>query len=336
MKKLLVFALVLFSLFTAFAGGNKEESNEITVYAYDSFAGDWGPGSTIIPAFEEKTGIKVNLVNAGDAGEMLSRVISEGENCPADVVIGISDDMAYRAYDSELFAPYDSPMLENISSELIFDEEKRLLPFDYGVFAFVYDTESSIKAPSSLEDLRDPYYKDQIILIDPRTSSVGLGLLMWTYNIYGDDYLSWWKDVSENMLTMADGWSTAYGLFTEGEAPLVISYTTSPAYHVREENTTRYQALVFDEGHEETIEAIGILKSAGNREAAEAFVDFILSEEQLDLAVYNSMYPANTSIQLPSEYEYAPLPEKTYKSETYYLKENLDIMLDEWILTMTE
>ena len=289
MKKILTLLLVLISIVSlAFAEGAKESGDEniVNVYAYDSFAGDWGPGAEVIPAFEEKTGIKVNLVSAGDAGEMLSRIIMEGENCEADVVLGITDDMAYKAYEADILSPYESPVLETMADHLIFDPEHRLLPFDYGVFSFVYDTESDIPAPTSLEDLTSEIYKDQVILIDPRTSSVGLGLLMWTYNVLGEDnYLSWWSAMRDNMLTMADGWSSAYGLFTEGEAPLVISYTTSPVYHVLNEDTTRYQAVIFDEGHQETIEGIGILKNAKHRENAETFVDFILTEGQEDIVL---------------------------------------------------
>ena len=120
--------------------------------------------------------------------------------------------------------------------------------------------------------------------------------------------------MEENALVIASGWSSAYGLFTEGEAPIVISYTTSPVYHVMNENTTRYKALVFEEGHEATIEGIGIVKNTKHRENAEAFVSFILSEGQETIAVTNSMYPAVTTTELPDAYEYAPVPEKIYTS----------------------
>ena len=338
MKKILTLLLVLLTVCAfSFAEGVKEESeNVVTVYAYDSFAGDWGPGAEVIPAFEEATGIKVNLVSAGDAGEMLSRIIMEGDDCPADVVLGITDDLAYRAYDADILSPYDSPILDTMADHLKFDPENRLLPFDYGVFSFVIDSESDIPVPSSLEDLTSEVYKDKVILIDPRTSSVGLGLLMWTYNVLGEEnYLSWWKAMRDNMLTMADGWSSAYGLFTEGEAPLVISYTTSPVYHVLNEDTTRYQAVIFSEGHQETIEGIGILKNAKHRKNAETFVDFVLTEGQEDIAVLNSMYPVNSTIELPDAYEWAPEPEILFTSDSDVVENHLDDILQDWIEVMT-
>ncbi len=332
----LLFALLIALSLSAQGAIEQNEGESVTVYAYDAFCGDYGPSSVVIPAFEEKTGIKVNLVSAGDALEMVSRIVMEGDRCPADVVLGITDDMAYSAYKEGILSTYKSPAADDMADHLIFDPEYRLLPFDYGVFSFVIDTESDIPVPSSLEDLTDPVYKDKVILIDPRTSSVGLGLLMWTYNVLGPDkYLDWWRAMRDNMLTMAEGWSSAYGLFTEGEAPLVLSYTTSPVYHVLNEDTTRYQAVIFDEGHQETIEGIGILKNAKNRENAEAFVDFILTDAQKDIAVMNSMYPVNSTAELPDAYEWAPEPEILFTSDSDVVENQLESIISDWVEVMT-
>ena len=311
------------------------EDDVLTVYAYDSFASDWGPAGTLIPAFEKETGIKVNLVSAGDAVEMISRIELEGDNTDADVVLGITDDFAYRAY--PYLESYNTPIAESIPAELRFDSENRLIPFDYGAFAFVWDTECGLEKPETLSDLAKPEYKDKVILIDPRTSSVGLGLLLWTYNIYGDgdEFNAWWEAMEDNALTIADGWSSAYGLFTEGEAPIVLSYTTSPVYHVLNEDTTRYQALVFPEGHEATIEGIGIIKGTDKRAEAEKFVDFILTEAQLDIAIANSMYPANTAIELPEAFNYAPKPDKLFRSGATS-PEKTESLVNQWLQIMTD
>ena len=336
---------ILICTTAVYAQGSKEDAKAVgsqrtlTVYAYDSFTGDWGPGPTIVPQFEEKTGIKVNMVSAGSGVEMLQRAIMEKDRPIADVVVGISDDLAAKALSSGLFETYDSPVLQDIPEFLRFDDTKRLLPFDYGNFAFVYDTEkiSPADAPKSLGDLTDPKYKGKVILIDPRTSSVGLGLLLWTIETYGEEgYLAWWEAMKDNVLTIADGWSSAYGLFTEGEAPLVISYTTSPVYHVMWEDTTRYQALVFDAGHSATIESAGILASSSNKDAAKQFIDFLLTDAQLTVATTNTMYPANGSIAFPEALDWAPKPEKTSMLPYETIEKNLDRWLTEWTMTMSK
>ena len=335
MKRALVVLILATMLAAGVAAQAVSEENVLTVYAYDSFASDWGPAGTLIPEFEEETGIKVNLVSAGDAVEMISRLELEGEGTNADVILGVTDDFAYRAY--PYLESYDSPVIQNIPSELIFDEENRLIPFDYGAFAFVWDSECGLDKPESLSDLAKPEYENKVILIDPRTSSVGLGLLLWTYNIYGDgeQFDAWWEAMKDNALTIADGWSSAYGLFTEGEAPIVLSYTTSPVYHVMNDNTTRFQALVFPEGHEATIEGIGIVSGTDMREEAEKFVDFILTEAQLDIAIANSMYPVNSEIELPDAFDYAPKPETMFRSGATS-PEKTEELTEHWLSIMTE
>lgn len=315
MKKVFsVFIVLTLALVCLFAQSTAEKKTEktLTVYAYDTFCGDWGASGSVIPAFEEKTGIKVNLVAAGSAVEVINKVRLEGDRTTCDVILGITDDIADKAYD--LLEPYKSQYIDTIDQSLLFDPSYRLTPYDWGTFAFVYDTEAGIEVPTCLMDLTKDQYKDKVILIDPRTSSVGTGLLMWTYNALGENWASWWKTMTDNALTTASGWSSGYGLFTEGEAPLVISYTTSPVYHVMWEDSTRYQALLFTDGHEATIEAVGIVKGTQHMEEAQAFIDFLLCEAQVDLANANSMYPVNSSIELPQAYDYAPVPEVIFTS----------------------
>ena len=58
-----VFTLVLLTLLLTglFAKGAMEESaaddGTLTIYCYDTFSSEWGSGPTLIPLFEEKTGI---------------------------------------------------------------------------------------------------------------------------------------------------------------------------------------------------------------------------------------------------------------------------------------
>lgn len=343
MKKFLLIVVALIATTTLFASGAKENeervnSNELTVYAYDAFCGDWGPGQKIVESFEKKTGVKINLVSAGDAIEMLTKVELEKSNPKADVVIGISDDMAMKAYNSNLFDSYNSPILEDIPNFLKFDNENRLLPFDYGNFAFVYDSEklSLDDLPKSLNDLTNPKFKDKVLLIDPRTSSVGLGLLIWTRELYGENYLKWWDNMRDIALTITEGWSSAYGMFTAGEAPITLSYTTSPVYHVMYEDTTRYKVIIFEEGHSATIEGVGMLKSSNKKEIAKIFIDYLLTDAQLDIASANSMYPTNSKIELPDAFDWAPKPSVTLSLDAIDIENNLDSWLDEWTQIMSK
>lgn len=314
MKKLISVLVLLLTVLALFSNPVKEENGkELTVYAYDTFIGEWGSADALIPLFEEETGIKVNLVSAGSSAEMINKLLMEGDNTSCDVVLGVTDYMAERIY--SILEPFESDLIDKIDPSLVFDSTHKLIPFDWGEFAFVWDRESGIEKPESLWDLTKEEYRKKVILIDPRTSSVGLGLLLWTYNALGDDWALWWEKMEDNALVMASGWSSAYALFTEGEAPIVISYTTSPVYHVMNENTTRYEALIFDDGHEVTIEGVGIVKGTEHRKEAEEFISFILTKAQETIAVTNSMYPVTEDTVLPEAYSFAPKSAKIYKAD---------------------
>lgn len=328
-KMLLVFVLVLCAMMPALAQAQLEQQT-LTVYAYDSFTGDWGPGNDIVKAFEEQTGIKVNLVGAAGAVEMYSRVVYEGADCPADVVIGISDSIDA---DQSLFLDWTPDCMEDLSVE----KKGNLVPFDYGFFAFIADMEyfKDHELPTCLEDLTKPEFKDKVILIDPRTSSVGLGLLSWTINTLGEDAaFDWWKAMKTNALTIGDSWSSSYGLFTEGEAPLVISYTTSPVYHALYEDTDRYQAIDFTDGHVKTTEYLGILKTSKNVEDAKRFCEFVLTQGQEQIAVANTMFPANGNVELPEAFNAALMPSKVVEYDTDAFVAKTDEYLTRWAQTM--
>src|SRR5690606_19891810 len=92
-------------------------------------------------------------------------------------------------------------------------------------------------------------------------------------------------------------WSEAYGLFLEGEAPLVLSYTTSPAYHMIAENEERYQAAAFSEGHYIQVEVAAMTTSSDDPELARQFLRFMLTPAfQSTIPTAQWMYPA---IDLP-------------------------------------
>lgn len=310
----LLFVLVLTITVAAapmFASGNPEnktDENTITVYSYDSFASDWGPAKEIAEGFYKKTGIRAQIISCGSEGELVSRLLLEGDKTKADFAVGISG--SHRKKIASLFCT--------------------LVPFEFGVFSINFDTESGIKPPASLEDLTKSEYKKKFVLIDPRTSSVGLGLLQWTQALFKDKALDWWKNVKDNALTISESWSTGYGLYLAGEAPLVISYSTSPVYHIINEKTERYTSLEFEEGHIRTDELCGILSSSEKKEQAGLFEDYLLNEGQAALAVANSMYPVNAETLLPIAFLSTPVPSKIIE----YDEAAVENLLDEWAKEM--
>ncbi len=337
-KNILPSLILVSALFILFAPFSTLYANnaDLTIYAYDSFVSEWGPAGKVIPKFEKLYGVKVDIVSVGDAGQVLNRAILEKKKPRADIILGIDNNMLSKAIDANILLPYRSPNMRFVPRELIFDTTYHVTPFDHGYFAIVYDSQRLSDPPESLNDLLNPGYRDKLIFQDPRTSSPGLGFLLWTVAVYGEEFTEFWEKLRPNILTITEGWDTAYGLFTSGEAPMVLSYTTSPAYHVEYEDTTRYRAAIFREGNYLQIEGMGILKGTKNLSLARKFIDFIITEDfQEEIPLTNWMFPVNSHVRLPDSFDYAPKPAKTLSLPSADIKENQDRWIESWLEVVT-
>ena len=219
----------------------------LTVYTYDSFSADWGPGPAVKKAFEAECGCELKFVALEDGVSLLNRLRMEGKNSKADVVLGLDNNLLEAAAQSKLFAKSNVPA-SAVSVPGGWDNDT-FVPYDYGYFAFVYDKNKLANPPKSLKELVEGPQKWRVIYEDPRTSTPGLGLLLWMQKVYGDQAPEAWQKLAAKTVTVTKGWSEAYGLFLKGESDLVLSYTTSPAYHMIEEKKDNYAAASFAEGH---------------------------------------------------------------------------------------
>ncbi len=330
------FAVAIFAM--TFLSCNGKRQNEVVVYTYDSFAAEWGAGPALAAKFKAQTGQTVRFVDCGDALMALSRAELEKGNPKADVILGIDSNSAKRAIDAQILSPYESKNKSKIAEELYESLESKenslITPFDFSHFAMIFDTDSTVPSPQSLQDLTNPVYEKKIILLDPRTSTPGLGFVAWTQSVFGENALDFWKKLKPNILTLSPSWTTGYGLFSNGEAPLVISYTTSPAFHVEFDKTNRFRALLFEEGHPWSVEGAAILKGAKNEDGAKQFIDFLTSVEgQSILPLTQWMYPANGAVALPESYQKAaPIPAKTLFADS----EKVQILTDEIVKILSE
>ncbi|MBL2936662.1 thiamine ABC transporter substrate binding subunit, partial [Klebsiella pneumoniae] len=215
----------------------------LTVYTYDSFSADWGPGPAVKKAFEAECGCELKFVALEDGVSLLNRLRMEGKNSKADVVLGLDNNLLEAAAQSKLFAKSNVPA-SAVSVPGGWDNDT-FVPYDYGYFAFVYDKNKLANPPKSLKELVEGPQKWRVIYEDPRTSTPGLGLLLWMQKVYGDQAPEAWQKLAAKTVTVTKGWSEAYGLFLKGESDLVLSYTTSPAYHMIEEKKDNYAAASF-------------------------------------------------------------------------------------------
>lgn len=285
-----------------------EDKPVLTVYTYDSFVSEWGPGPAVEKAFEATCACDLQYVAPGDAAALLSRLLLEGSGTKADVVLGLDNNLMAAAQASRLFAP--RPADAQAFSLPVAWEDPTFIPFDWGYFAFVYDKTKLATVPGDFNALAASDIK--IVIQDPRSSSPGLGLLMWVKAAYGDKAADIWTALKDNIVTVTPGWSEAYGLFLKGEADMVLSYTTSPAYHLIAEGDDTKAAAAFAEGHYLQVEVAGKIAGSANPALADQFLAFVASPAfQTIIPETNWMYPALTPPEgLPKGFETLIQPAK--------------------------
>jgi len=334
MKKFTTLAAGLTVAFTTSALA--QDKPELIVYTYDSFVSDWGPGPSVEKAFEATCECDLKLIAAGDGAALLTRMQLEGARSDADVVLGLDTNLTARAAETGLFAPYAKrPAVLDVPTDW---NDETFLPYDWGYFAFVYDNTKLTNAPDSFEALIAMPEDFKIVIQDPRSSTPGLGLLLWVKEAYGDRAPEIWSGLAPKILTVTKGWSEAYGMFTEGEADMVLSYTTSPAYHIIAEGDKTKSAASFKEGHYMQIEVAGKLAATDQPELADAFLEFMTSDGfQSIIPTTNWMYPAVfPSDGLPEGFEQLITPVNSLIIPADKAQEARDKALAEWLTALSQ
>ncbi|MCO5733485.1 thiamine ABC transporter substrate binding subunit [Rhizobium sp. SSA_523] len=335
MRRWLAYSFTALTTLLGVLPARAEEPPVLTVYTYESFLADWGPGPKVKAAFERTCQCTVNFVGVADGVALLTRLKLEGAGGEADIALGLDTNLIQEAKDSGLFQPHGIEMAA-VTIPGGFEDDS-FVPYDYGYFAVVYDTQAIKTPPKSMKELVEGDPAQKLVIEDPRTSTPGLGLLLWIKSIYGDQADQAWAKLTDRILTVTPGWSEAYGLFTKGEAPMVLSYSTSPAYHMVEEKSDRYQAAPFAEGHYIQIEVSGMLKSARHPQLAKDFLAFTLSPEfQSIIPTTNWMMPvAATADPLPEAFSALIKPAKTFLMPPADVAGNRQAWIREWLTAMS-
>lgn len=301
---------------------------ELVVYTYESFVSEWGPGPEITKRFEAVCDCTLRFVAAGDGSALLGQLKLEGARSPADVVLGLDTNLTAQAKAAGLVVPngialpaFDMPVEWT---------DPDFVPYDWGYFAFVYDKTKLATPPSSFEALIAS--DTTIVVTDPRSSTPGLGLLLWIKDAYGDRAEEIWRGLAPRIVTVAPGWSEGYGLFLQGEADMALSYTTSPAYHLIAEQDDTKAAAIFTEGHYMQVEVAGISATTDQPDLAKAFLDFLLTDAaQSVLPGTNWMYPARVPAEgLPQGFETLAVPDKALLYTPEEAAAIRPAALDEW------
>lgn len=299
---------ILFLLYVYREDGQQlNDKTSVKIYASGSFISSWGPGPELKKIFEERTGLKISFIEMSDPGITLQKVSFSAEEAMGDIIMGLDQFDIARFSDKVKWK--DISHLNTVSqnnysgfglnlNELSTTEKfKNFIPYDWSAVTFVKRTDSNYQI-QSLADLLKPELKSKVAFEDPRTSSPGLQFLLWVAMTQTEDQaVQFLKDLNTHAHSFSPSWSTAYGLFKNKNADLVLSYITSPIYHLVEEKDSQYQALEFKEGLPIQLEFMGLLGSCKNCEAASKFISFVQSKDgQRIIMNKNYMLPLDKQI----------------------------------------
>lgn len=309
-----------------------QDAPKLTIYTYDGFAAEWGPGPGLKAGFEAIcSGCTVDFIAADSSIGTLRRVQLEGDTTEADLIVGLDTAIAGEARATGLFAEHGLDLsglaLPTEWTDSIF------VPFDYAHFAFVYDTDNVATPPKSFEELIALPEDFKIVVQDPRSATPGLGLVLWIAAAYGDRAAEIWAGLKPHILTVTREWSESYNLFLEGEADMALSYTTSPAYHIVAEGDDTIHAALFDEGHLAQTEVAAVLKSSDQPELARQFLQYLASVDgQKIIPTTNWMFPVtDLGADLDPAFAGLPQPEKTLTISDEDIAANSQRWIDEML-----
>lgn len=301
------------SLVLACATLSSAQAAELRVLTHSSF----GVPKPLLKQFETDTGVKLVVSKAGDAGEMLNKLILTKASPIADVVYGIDNSLASKALGADVLDTYTGPAASRPSAVAL----PGLVPVDYGYVTVNYDkawfAKSKLALPKTLDDLAQAPYAKLLVVQNPATSSPGYAFMLSTIGAMGEEKaFDWWGRMRANGVKVAKGWSEAY--YTEfsrngGKYPLVVSYASSPAaeiFYSKEKLTEPPTgSLSLPGGVFRQVEGVALVKGGKQRAAAEKFVEFMRSpavQQQMQTEMW--MFPVEAGVARADVMKFAPEP----------------------------
>lgn len=282
------------------------QGGEVVLVTHSSFS----LPEEVTEEFTAQTGHTLTVQEVGDAGAMANQLVLTAGSPLGDVVFGVDNTFASRVLDAEVIAAYSPDLPDGAADHALEgDDADYLTPISYGDVCVniddVWFADQGIQPPSTLADLTDPTYQNLFVTPGATDSSPGLAFLLATIGEFGDDgWQAYWEDLIDNGARITSGWSDAYYVdFTagggEGDRPIVLSYASSPPFTIPEGEEEPTTSALLDTCFRQ-VEYAGVIDGAENVAGAEAFIDFLLSDD-VQVAIPDAMYvyPASTEVDLP-------------------------------------
>ena len=322
-------------------GDSGSGNKEVVLVTHDSFA----IPKDVKAAFEQESGLKLTILQGGDAGEMLNRALLTKGKPQGDAIFGVDNNLLSRAVGTGLLEQYEPKDITQVGGQYRLDSTEELTPIDHGDVCLNVDkrwfASHGVAAPTSLDDLAEAAYRKLLVVENPATSTPGLAFMLATVARFGEPgWQDYWRRLRANGVLVVDGWEEAYtALFSgaggsKGKRPIVVSYATSPPaevmYATKPAKTAPTAAVASTCFRQ--VELAGVLAGARNEKGARALIDFMLTE-RFQQALPESMFvlPVREGTPLPAVFrKYAAFPTEPFDLPAEEIGANRDRWIDEW------
>ena len=278
--------LLLLTIIILEGCSQNENSKEINIYSQRHYDVD----ELQYQNFEEKTGIKVNVIKA-NADELIQRMKNEGENSPADLFITVDVGKLWQATDMDLLQKFeDETLTKNISSELL-DKNGYWVPVTYRSRVVVYSKDRVNKEElSTYEDLANEKWKGRLLVRSSSNSYNQALMSSIVANLGSENTTKWSEGVVANFARNPKGndrdqvKAIAAG---QGDIAIVNSYYIGlllASENEEELNAGNAVSVFFpnqgegERGAHVNVSGIAIAKNSPNRENAIELIRYLISD----------------------------------------------------------
>lgn len=284
---------------------NAQANRVINLYSARHYDTD----NALYKGFTQKTGIKVNLIEA-PADKLIERIKSEGANSPADVLMTVDAGNLWRAEDAGLLQPISSRVLQSAVPANLRDPQGTWFGLSKRARVIVYN-KNRVK-PSELstyEDLATPKWKGRL-LVRSSSNVYNQSLTGSLLAVHGANRTeAWAKGLVANFARPPQGNDTAQ---IKDVAAGVGDVTIANTYYVvrlmesnkPEDKQVASKIGVFfpnqrNRGTHVNISGGGVVKNSKNRDAAIKFLEYLASPEaQAIFSKGNNEYPVRARVAI--------------------------------------
>lgn len=291
----------------------------------------YGGAEPSFDVFTEETGIEIEYINES-TGAKLSQLQAEEGLTTTDIWFGGGIDSHISASELGYLYQYRSPEADNISEQYV-DEDgyyTALAIVPHGLI--VNDDlieELGLDYPETWADLTDPQYAGELVFADPSISggqyAIHTGILQHFGEEEGWEIL---QGIWDNVGFEGQSGGDPAEKTSSGEFAIGLTAITGGTYGRQE---TAPVSMIFLDTIPWTPAPISIFENSENKEAAEVFVDWYLSEHgQTVLQEADDRIMANENVELSDQMSEALDLDKLVDLDLVKMGEDRDMVLERW------